>query len=144
MLKLCLNFPSKNSKYNEIQILWIWCLLTLSTWTRRIRSQWFQTAHCFSFLLVKFHCAKFYFKKIQNFIVSCGIDLKRSLRWFTSQKTLEITKIVCKHSIDQTGVLCIVLHVGDLVLVLNRSNCLLAKNSITYTKGIHCSVSLIC
>ena len=38
------------------------------------------------------------------------------LRWFTSQKTLEITKIVRKHSIDQTGVLCVVLHVGDLVL----------------------------
>ena len=35
MLKLSLKFPSKNSKYNEIQILWISCLLTLSTWTRR-------------------------------------------------------------------------------------------------------------
>ena len=57
---------------------------------------------------------------------------------------LEITKIVCKRSMDQTGVLCVVLHVGDLVLVLNRSDCLLAKNSIRYTKGIHCSVSLIC
>ena len=41
---------------------------------------------------------------------------------------LEITKIVRKRSIDQTGVLCIVLHVGDLVLVLNRRDCLLAKN----------------
>ena len=41
---------------------------------------------------------------------------------------LEITKIVRERSIDQTGVLCLVLHVGDLVLVLNRSDCLLAKN----------------
>ena len=36
---------------------------------------------------------------------------------------LEITKIVRERSIDQTGVLCVVLHVGDLVLVLNRSDC---------------------
>ena len=37
-------------------------------------------------------------------------------------------RVVCERSIDQTGVLCVVLHVGDLVLVLNRSDCLLAKN----------------
>ena len=49
-------------------------------------------------------------------------------RWFTPQKTLEITKIAHERSIDQTGVVCVVLHVGDLVLVLNRSDCLLAKN----------------
>ena len=42
--------------------------------------------------------------------------------------TLEITKIVRERSIDKTGVLCVVLEVGDLVLVLKRSDCFLAKN----------------
>ena len=42
--------------------------------------------------------------------------------------TLEIAKIVHKHLIDQTGVLCVVVHIRDLVLVLNRSDCLLEKN----------------
>ena len=42
--------------------------------------------------------------------------------------TLEITKIVLGRSIDKTGVLCVVLDVGDLVLVLNRSDGVLAKN----------------
>ena len=41
---------------------------------------------------------------------------------------IEINKIAPKHLIDQTGVLCIVLHIGDLALVLNRSDYLLAKN----------------
>ena len=40
-------------------------------------------------------------------------------RWFTSQKTLEIIKIVREGSIDQTSVLWVVLHTGDLLLVLN-------------------------
>ena len=37
-------------------------------------------------------------------------------------------RVVRERSIDQTGVLYVVLHVGDVVLVLNRSDCLLAKN----------------
>ena len=49
-------------------------------------------------------------------------------RWYISQKTLEITKIVRNRSIYQTGILCIVLDVGDLVIVLNKSDCFLAKN----------------
>ena len=39
---------------------------------------------------------------------------------YLSQKTLEITKIVRERSVNQIGVLCVVLHVGELVLVLNR------------------------
>ena len=39
--------------------------------------------------------------------------------WFTSQKTLEIIRIVHEHSINKTGVLWVVLHVRDLVLVLS-------------------------
>ena len=54
-------------------------------------------------------------------------------RWFTSQKTLEIIKIVCERSIEQTGVLCIVLHVADLVLKFSKeSDCSLAKNKQSF------------
>ena len=58
-----------------------------------------------------------------RFLLKFYDNLSVVLRWFTSQKTLEITKIVRERSIDQTGSLCVVLHVGDLVLVLNRSDC---------------------
>ena len=63
-----------------------------------------------------------------RFLLTFVDNLSIVSRCFTSQKTLEITKIVRECLIDRTGVLSIVVHVGDLVLVLNRSDCLLAKN----------------
>ena len=63
-----------------------------------------------------------------RFLIKFYDNLSLVSRWFTPQKTLKITEIAHEHSIDQTGVLCVLLHIGDLVLVLNRSDCLLAKN----------------
>ena len=65
---------------------------------------------------------------IIHFLIKFYDNLSIVSRWFTPQKTLEITKITHERSIDQTGVVCMVLHIRDLVLVLNRSDCLLAKN----------------
>ena len=67
-----------------------------------------------------------------RFLLKFYDNLRVVSRWFSPQKTLEITKIAQERSIDQTGVLCVVLHVGDLVLVLNGSDCLLANNGQSF------------
>ena len=57
-----------------------------------------------------------------RFLLKFYDNLSVFSRWYTSQMTLEITKIVRERLIDKTGVLCVVLDVGDLVLVQILAN----------------------